>query len=105
MDVRHRNTLRSVVATFAPHDARVDRVTAYAAVAIDELSPGRGAELLQLLDLLALPMRGSYAIREATLRALAHSPIAKLRSGFQALKRLPLFLAYAESDDGDENPT
>ncbi len=105
MDVRHRNSLRAVVATFAPEDARVERVTTYASDAIDGLSAGRRAELLQLLDLLALPMRGSYGMRAATLRALAHSPVAKLRSGFQALKRLALFLAYAESDDDDANPT
>ena len=105
MDVRHRTTLRAVVATFAPEDARVDRVTQFAADAIDGLSPKRAGELRQLLDLLALPMRGSETIRAATLRALANSPIAKLRSGYQALKRLSLFLAYAESDDGNDNPT
>ena len=105
MDPRHLTTLRAVVATFAPEDARIDRVTQYAAGAIDGLSPGRAAELRQLLDLLALPMRGSEKIRAATLRALANSPIAQLRSGYQALKRLSLFLAYAESDDGNPNPT
>ncbi len=105
MDVRHRMTLHAVVSTFAPEDARTERVTTYAADAIDGLSRGRRAELTQLLDLLLVPMRGSYAVRAATLRALAHSPVAKLRSGFQALKRLSLFLAYAESDDHDPNPT
>ncbi len=105
MNTRHLATLRAVVATFAPEDARIDRVTQYAADAIDGLSPGRAAELRQLLDLLALPMRGSEKIRAATLRALANSPIAQLRSGYQALKRLSLFLAYAESDDGNPNPT
>ena len=78
MDVRHRTTLRAVVSTFAPEDARVDRVTRYAADAIDALSPGRAAELRQFLDLLALPMRANEKIRAATLRALAHSPVAKL---------------------------
>lgn len=105
MDARHLTTLRAIVATFAPEDARIDRVTHYAAEAIDGLTPGRAAELRQLLDLLALPMRGSEKIRAATLRALANSPVAKLRSGYQALKRLALFLAYAESDDGNPNPT
>ncbi len=105
MDSRHLTTLRAVVATFAPSDARLDRVTQYAAEAIDGLSPGRAAELRQLLDLLALPMRGSEKIRAATLRALANSPLANLRSGYQALKRLSLFLAYAESDDRNPNPT
>ena len=36
---------------------------------------------------------------------LANSPVAKLRTGFAALKRLSLFLSYAESAAGDENPT
>ena len=105
MDARHLTTLRAIVATFAPEDARIGRVTRYAAEAIDGLTLGRAAELRQLLDLLALPMRGSEKIRAATLRALANSPVAKLRSGYQALKRLALFLAYAESDDGNPNPT
>ncbi len=104
-DIRRRETLRAVVETFAPSDARIDRVTEYAAAAIDGLSAGRAADLRALLDLLAVPMRGGEAVRAATLRALGHSPVAKMRSGFAALKRLSLFLAYAESDDGEANPT
>lgn len=105
MDARRRSTLRSVVATLAPDDARVERVTAYATAAIDGLTPQRRAELYGLLDLLLLPMRANDFARAQTLRALARSPIAKLRTGFAALKRLALFLAYAESEPGDENPT
>lgn len=36
---------------------------------------------------------------------LARSPSVRLRAGFAALKRLSLFLAYAESEAGSENPT
>ena len=105
MRERHRETLRSVVTTFAPADARVDRITELAAAAIDGLTPRRRAELLMLLALLRLPMRAGDAAREAALNALARAPVAKLRTGFAALKRLALFLAYAESEPGSENPT
>jgi choline dehydrogenase-like flavoprotein len=98
-------TLRSVVSTFAPPDARIERVTEYAARAIDGLTPQRRAGVNQLLDLLRLPMMAGPATRPAALKCLAHAPIAQLRSGFAALKRLSLFLAYAESAPGNENPT
>ncbi len=105
MDARRRAVLRNVVATFAPSDARVERVTEYASLAIDGLTPKRRVELEELLDLLALPMRGSEATRTGVLKLFANAPIAKLRSGFAALKRLTLFLCYAESEPGSENPT
>jgi choline dehydrogenase-like flavoprotein len=97
--------LRAVVATFAPPDARLERVTNLAAAALDGLSPQRGRELSQLLDLLVLPMLGPRVARERFLASLADSPVAKLRTGFAALKRLALFLAYAESEPGSDNPT
>jgi choline dehydrogenase-like flavoprotein len=50
-------------------------------------------------------MRAPLPLRERALRAMADSPLAKLRSGFAALKRLCVFLAYAESEPGSENPT
>jgi choline dehydrogenase-like flavoprotein len=94
-----RATLQSVVATLAPPDARFDRVGTLAADALDALTPGRRADLERLLDLMWLPMRApSYESRAGTLLLFAHSPIALLRSGFAALKRLVLYLAYAESD-------
>ena len=105
MDARRRATLRRVVATFAPSDARIERITERAARAIDGLTPGRRAELYQLLDLLWLPMKASDAPRAALLNLFAHAPAMRLRSGFAALKRLSLFLAYAESEPGSENPT
>ncbi|MBD5653962.1 MAG: GMC family oxidoreductase [Candidatus Eremiobacteraeota bacterium] len=105
MNPGRRLTLRAVVATFAPPDARVERVTELAVLAIDGLTPGRRTEFEQLLDLLALPMKAGEAIRAGTLKLLADSPIPKLRTGFAALKRLTLFLSYAESEPPGSNPT
>ncbi len=105
MDVRRAATLRAVVATFAPPEARVDRVAGLAAGAIDALTPRRRADLLRFLDLLWLPMKMPDRGRAALLRMLANSPLGKLRTAFAALKRLTLFLSYAESETGAENPT
>jgi choline dehydrogenase-like flavoprotein len=105
MDARRLATLRTIAETFAPPDARIDRVMFYAELAVDGLSPGRKAEFNQLLDLLALPMRLGEGMRAKILHLLADSPVAKLRSGFATLKRLLLFLAYAESEPGSDNPT
>jgi choline dehydrogenase-like flavoprotein len=105
LNPRRQETLRRVVATFAPSDARVERIAEHAAAAIDGLTPRRRAELRRLLDVLALPMRANDASRAAVLRALAQAPAAPLRAGFAALKRLSLFLAYAEGEAGSENPT
>lgn len=105
MNARRLRTLRSIVTTFAPNDARIEPVTELAARAIDGLTPGRSAELQRLLDLLWLPMHGGDATRARALTALAQAPVAQLRAGFAALKRLSLFLAYAESESGSENPT
>jgi choline dehydrogenase-like flavoprotein len=105
MNERRRATLQTAVETLAPADARVNRVTELAAAAIDALTPQRRAEIHRLLDVLALPMKANDAARALFLKMLAGSPIPQLRSGFQALKRLSLFLAYAESTPGSENPT
>jgi choline dehydrogenase-like flavoprotein len=103
MNAGRRATLRQVVATFAPPGARIESVSAYAALAIDGLSPNRQAEFHQLLDLLAFPMKLN-ATRAITLRSFADSRFAKLRTGFAALKRLTLFLCYAESEPSEPNP-
>jgi choline dehydrogenase-like flavoprotein len=105
MNARRRTTLRAVIATFVPRDARVERVTEYAVRAIDALTPRRRAELSMLLDALWLPMLMPDAARAAMLQLLANAPAIRLRAGFAALKRLSLFLAYAESQTGSENPT
>lgn len=105
MGPRHRETLRTIVATFAPVDGRCERITEYAADAIDSLTPRRRSELHRLLNLLALPMRAGESMRARVLGMLANAPSVQLRAGFAALKRLTLFLAYAESEPGSENPT
>lgn len=105
MNARRTATLRAAVEAFAPPDARAARVTELAAAALDGLSPARGAKLRLFLDLLALPMRLPLGARRAALRALADAPAPDLRGGFAALKRLILFLVYAESEPGAENPT
>ncbi len=104
MNARRHETLRAVVETFVPAEARADRVTGLAVMAIDALTPGRRDELNQLLDLLMLPMKTHEATRAGVLKIFADSPVTKLRTGFAALKRLTLFLAYAESEPGNENP-
>jgi choline dehydrogenase-like flavoprotein len=101
---RRKSTLRALVTTFAPADARIERVVALCETAIDGLSPRRNAEMTLLLDLLALPLRLPLA-GAPLLRRMADAPLAKLRSGFAAFKRLVLFLAYAESETGAPNPT
>ena len=105
MNARRRATLSAVAEAFVPADARVERIVPLAIEAIESLSPQRSAELLLFLDLLTAPMLLPLRVRATILRGLADSPIAKLRSGFAALKRLVLFLAYAEGEPGDENPT
>jgi choline dehydrogenase-like flavoprotein len=105
MNGRRTATLRKVVAALAPPDARIERVTQYASRAIDGLTPRRRSELGQLLDLLWLPMQAGEAGSASLLRFLEVAPIAKLRTGFAALKQLSLFLSYAESEPGSENPT
>jgi len=104
MNARRRATLRNVISTFAPSEARIDRITDAAVIAIDGLSLRRRSGVLQLLDLLWLPMKGTDSIRCATLKMLAAAPVDQLQTGFAALKRLALFLAYAQSAPGDDNP-
>jgi len=104
MKAARRTTLRNVVATFAPPEARVERVTDLAAQAIDGLTPRRQGELNQLLDVLALPMRANDATRAGVLKLFSDSPVPKLRTAFATLKRLTLYLCYGESEPGSPNP-
>lgn len=76
------------------------------------------AEFRRLLSILRGPAGGLLLIsrpigflrmtpemRERALRAMAHSNVASLRQGFQALKRLALFIFYAgPAPDGGDNP-
>ena len=102
MDPRRLATLRSVVATFVPVDAHVERVTEYAARAIDGLTPRRDGSSTAPRS--ALAADESQDDRRADfLKILSNSSVEKLRAGFAALKRLGLFLAYAESERGSES--
>lgn len=76
---------------------------------------GELSALLRLLErpasMLALAKRArpfhalSALERGRVLRRMAMSPIPKLRTGYQALKRLSSFLAYAGLDEARRNPT
>lgn len=76
------------------------------------------AEFRQLLGILRGPtggilligrpvgfMRMKPEVRERALRSMANSNVAKLRQGFQAMKRLAMFVFYAgPNPDGGDNP-
>ncbi len=76
------------------------------------------AEFRQLLGILRNPaggllligrpqgfMRMTPELRERALRNMANSSVAKLRQGFQAIKRLAMFVFYsAPAPDGSDNP-
>ncbi len=76
------------------------------------------AQFRQLLDLLGGPLGGLLLVgrprgfarltpaqRASALRVMADSPIATLRQGFQAIKRLATFIFYsAPAADGGPNP-
>lgn len=110
---RERATLVSVCGTFVPEGdpgAIADAIVAeLAAIGRPKLI----ADLrlfLRLIDsrpvnllLVARPLRFSDLVqsgREAYLRRWADSRIGLLRSGFQAVKRLSLYLAYARPEAG-----
>ena len=95
--------LAEVFATFAPMDAATARRRAE--IAIETLVATRSrSDILQLgLALQTLELgpfrrftRSTQQRRERALLAWATSPIPQQRTAFQALKRLALFLAYAE---------
>lgn len=114
---RERALVGEILTTIAPPE--VDAPTALVALcdALERLPAHRLAKLrplLRLLDgpILSLACIGRFApfdrldqpARERLLRALADSPIDRLRSGFQALKRLSGFVAYASTDAQGRNP-
>lgn len=112
-----RTLLELLQHTFAPEES--DVATAGAAVerALLLLPPNRLTQLRQLLRLLdgpwlALLLIGkaaryaalSHDQRERLLLSMADSPIAPLRTGFQAFKRLAGFMAYGALDGRNDNP-
>ncbi|GAC1389595.1 MAG: GMC family oxidoreductase [Vulcanimicrobiaceae bacterium] len=105
-----RDTLQALYATFVPAAAPAAAVEAMAG-ALERLPAHRVVELRRFLGLLRTPafclaVAGKYKRfdvlrfpdRERVLHALANHPIAKLRSAYQAVKRLSLFLAYSYSE-------
>jgi choline dehydrogenase-like flavoprotein len=95
--------LAQVFATFTPMRMADARRRAEVAVETLEATRSRGDRLQLGLALRALdagPLRrfsgGSQTDRERALMAWATSPIPQQRTAFQALKRLALFLGYAD---------
>jgi choline dehydrogenase-like flavoprotein len=92
-------------------------VAALVAETLGQESPESRAQAAQLLDLLGSPTGGLLlarrakgfadlppAVREAALRRMSVSPLAALRQGFSALKRLTLFIFYAAPEENGLNP-
>lgn len=117
LTARERLVIDTLLETFAP--PACDRETASIAArgALGGLAPHRLAKLRTLLALLSAPafsfaLTGRWApfwkldrpSREKLLRAMADSPLAPIRSGFQAFKRLCGFVAYAAVDEKGVNP-
>ncbi|MGZ3553191.1 MAG: GMC family oxidoreductase N-terminal domain-containing protein [Vulcanimicrobiaceae bacterium] len=90
-------TLGRMYATFAPPGAPAGGALLMAE-ALDRLPVARRKRLLSYLRVVRLTVHGSQSARERSLLRHANSPIAVLRTGFQALKRLALFVAYSASD-------
>ncbi len=87
-------------------------------LALDHLSPQQQQEFVQLLDILGSPLLGLTwfgALKgvqhlapddaEKMLLRWSNSPVAALRQGFHALKKLTAFLVYGYSDETTPNPT
>jgi choline dehydrogenase-like flavoprotein len=114
-------TLAEVSTTLSPCSPEVARRRAH--LAAETLSAVADPDELRLLQLAIrslewrpamLATTGRWARfamldqagREAVLLAWSRHPLARLRSAFQALKRIGLFLAYADpGPDGAGNPT
>ncbi len=97
--------------------AREGNVAALVAETLGQQSPESRAQVAQLLDLLGSPVGGlllaqrgkgladlPLPAREAALASMAVSPIATLRQGFSALKRLTMFIFYAAPGEDGRNP-
>ena len=97
--------------------ARDLNVAGLVAETIAQESPETRAEFKSLLDTLANPLAmmvlagrpHSFAqlpprAQEATLRKMSVHSLAKLRQGFQAIKRLTTFIFYSAPDASGNNP-
>lgn len=112
-----RSTLELLQRTFAPEESDIASAVAAFERALLLLAPHRLAKLRQLLRILDGPWLATLLIgkparfggltheqREKLLVAMADSPIAPLRTGFQAFKRLAGFMAYGALDGTADNP-
>ncbi|HWM50060.1 MAG TPA: hypothetical protein VNO76_01755, partial [Thermoplasmata archaeon] len=128
---KERHTLRVLADTLVPSLAASPDSDGFygrkaSDLAVDEdvariieryLSPEQRADFRRLLRTVESPMANlllsgrpkrfsteSEAKRERFLLAWAHSRLGIKRQGFQAVKRLVLFLTYAKALDGGVNP-
>ncbi len=96
--------------------ARDLNIAALMVETLGQESPETRAQVAQLLDLLGSPAGGlllagrptglaglPLAARAAALRRMSVSPVAMLRQGFSALKRLATFIFYAAPDADGRN--
>ena len=116
LTARQRETLAAAAEALVPGSAALG-VPAALEAAIGQLAPGQQREIGQLLGLMEQPLfmgalagrRLSFtalpaAERERALLRMARGPVGVLRTGFQALKRLTTFLAYAVTPVEGSNP-
>jgi choline dehydrogenase-like flavoprotein len=116
LSARELHTLDLLQRTFSPLECDYAIATAQVATALTLLPAHKRAQLLGLLRLLETPalamlLTGRLAsfsalddrIRARLLVAMADSRIEKLRTGFQAFKRLCLSAAYSAVDANGRN--
>lgn len=116
LNSRQRQTLAAAADTLVPGAATLG-VPAALEAGIGQLAAGQQREIGQLLSLMEQPLvmaalagrRLGFsslqpAERERALLRMARGPVGLLRTGFQALKRLTSFLAYAVTPADGPNP-
>ena len=109
--------LRSLQATFSPLECDLDAATAQVAQALALLPEHKSEQLRSLLRLLETPLLSlvfagrlsgfsslDQSSRTRLLVGMGDSPIEKMRTGFQAFKRLCLSAAYSAVDSRSHNP-
>ena len=112
-----RATLRRLQETFSPLECDVDTACAQVAQALALLPAHKSEQLRSLLRLLETPLLSmlfagrfsgfsalDQARRTRLLVGMGDSPVEKMRTGFQAFKRLCLSAAYSAVDARSQNP-
>ena len=110
-------TLRRLQETFSPLECDLDAATAQVAQALALLPVHKSDQLRSLLRLLETPLlsllfAGRFSSfsaldqqgRTRLLVGMGASPLEKMRTGFQAFKRLCLSAAYSAVDARSQNP-